>query len=55
MTDTKKYYFYINMHEGDTVQWTGLTKHKAQSMYRWTEEALVAGLGVKEFGWGEVK
>ena len=30
------YYFYITMRAGPVLKWTGMTKQKAASMYRWS-------------------
>ena len=47
-----KYAFWVELADGQEVRWSGLTKHQAKMMHKWTEES-VYWSSVKATGWEE--
>ena len=51
--DTSKYMFFIELEEGEVVEWRGLTLAKAKQMNACTSQTYPGN--VKRFGWELIK
>lgn len=52
-TSADRYRFYVTKDDGNTVEWTGLTKTMARNMYAYTNKHQPCD--VIAFGWEEMK
>lgn len=47
------YTFYVELEDGQRLEWTGLTQRQAMSMYRLTANNISLNTSVKGYGWNE--
>lgn len=48
------YTFYVELEDGQRIEWSGLTQRQAMSMYRFTANNIsVYSAPVKGYGWSE--